>query len=151
MKSIYLILIILGITLFIPKGNAQENNDSTYYFLLDRNTKLITYYEKFQIRKGKQGTYRSYHFLSEIDGGDPMYASLFHLSEAHPTPHKTLVKPLEFLDSIHYYDEKWLTETVSLMYTYRLYKYTLYVIDKATIKNDSVTLYQVDFMCDGRE
>ena len=153
---IKLLLGIGSIFLLFSYSPYSKKKVIKYYFLLDRNSQTITY-------KGDTNRFTpvktGYFYISPTEDhiiafeiGNESYRSE-ELRKKY-VKQEPVKKPLRFLDSIKYYNEDWVRYNLKLSFFSRSdpnIESKFFVIDEASVNNDSLYVYQVgiiDIYCD---
>lgn len=121
------------------------------YLLLDRNSPHINYCSNDADTNTMSSAYRCWDFYNtDVSSKDSVFCYLYQ-----PDPQRLGVqgdwlierKPLSFLDSITYYDEKWLRHGWNVFTKIPVRwddkRPRAYILDRATIQNDSIVMYEV--------
>ena len=127
----------------------------TLYFLLDRNSPNITFREFYALKNDR---YPHYKWLLKSAACKYENESIEFAFYCFQGPKKKIGayyhierKPLSFLDSITYHDEHWLMyhdrSLLKMVTTFEMTGPVLApkarILDKGTISNDSITMYEV--------
>lgn len=126
------------------KWLKQFNFTKNVYFLIGKESKILNYSE----RKSSLGNwlYKTYEFKTRILSDVPWEVCIIFPNEHYTLPFSidTIIKNRAFLDSITYYDERWLTEDDDIMKPLGTQWDTrYYVIDTTKIRKDSLMIIPV--------
>ena len=156
MKSILLKVFLLGSMILFQSLQCPPQKNDTIYVLLNKNSPNIEYFEQHKLFEGREGFQRNYHLKTGINDF-PLNISFVSFGMLIPDmfQHEEFRKPVTFLDSITYYDEKYIMETKkideNLFHWQKLKDTRIFVIDMGTLENDSVMMYEVTVGFDGYE
>lgn len=116
----------------------QEKEKRFFYVVLDRNSSFVNY-------RGSKDMYVWTFMCLELE------TSFFQCKWPEPQKAdfwKINRKPVSFIDSISYYNEKWLSTADGLPVKLSespesSFEWYIYVWDKRTVRNDSISIYRV--------
>lgn len=162
MKKIIFSLIFLIICTYSGQSqkNLKKKEQNVIYILLDRNSPKINYRERTYTNS--QGflvdrfynlkSYGCYpHNIIEVTfiHYDPKFNFSYYqyLNEIN---FSTIKKSVKFLDSISYVDENFVIHA-KLDFEKKLRNSQIFILDKGTIKNDSIMIYSAIARYDGFE
>ena len=153
MKKTALILTILFFISLLFGNDCPEKNN--IYVLLDRNSSNITFTVRPEdiVTKDNVLVYALKTGINDFTLG----IGFVYFGKTLPDmyQHEKYRKPVTFLDSITYYDERYIMETKkideNLFHWQKLKDTRIFVIDPGTQENDSVMMYEVTVGFDGYE
>ena len=146
MKKLFIVHLKQNITILPSTTKDNYVCDKNIYIFLDRKSKNID----FTIMKKKDGSdFLTRYTLDTNIKNEFVYK--IHFSNAYaPDIGRTDIKkrvPITLIDKIKYLDEKYIRETNYIhandFSREKLKGKKVYILDKGTLKNDSLTLYEV--------
>lgn len=146
MKKLSIIYIIFLCIIYAFKMEFFSS-DNRIYLLLDRNSKNIVFNEDSAISNCISFENKFYTLKTNIN--DYAYNVTFsHLELVHfDRKDEKLKKPVSFLDSISYYDEKYIMCAKDIdqneLRPEFLRNNKIFVLDMGTLKNDTIIMYEV--------
>lgn len=132
---IYLILIFV-----LPPVYSQQQKKPVYYLLLDRHSHNVFFRDDPYFKE------RAWFLIAKDGSWTKLFQKTYKWGNGKDD-RKVERKPLSFVDNIDYYSESCLLDIDSLRVMWRKSPdVSLYLLDKGTINDDSISMYQVE--CD---
>ena len=137
-------------------SDCPKPSKNNLYVLLDRKSPNIEFASKPKELDGIKENVLTYDMKTGINDFT-LDIGFVHFGQIIPDmyQHEKIRKPVTFLDSITYYDEKYIMETKkideNLFHWQKLKDTRIFIIDIGTLENDSVMMYEVTVGFDGYE